>query len=121
MARPQHDWYVKEWLAYYGKKQSDVVKDLDWNKAKISLTASGKQPYDRDDVNEIATWLNLEPFELLLPPDRAMAIRQYRASAEQIVTLAHDTEPAKPENVEKLFDHKPRKPRAGGEPRRKRG
>jgi hypothetical protein len=89
MAAPKHDWYVNDWLRYFGKKQADVVRDLEWNKAKISLTAAGKQPYDRDDINEMAEYLLLEPFELLLPPERAMSYRQLRSSAEQIVTLAH--------------------------------
>lgn len=54
MATPRFDWYLKEWLATLGKKQADLVRDLDWNKAKVSLTASGKQPYTRDDINEIS-------------------------------------------------------------------
>lgn len=93
MVKPRHDWYVSEWLAYFGKKQADIVNDLDWNKARISLMASGKQPYNREAINDIAAYLHLEPFEMLLPPERAMAIRQMRASAEQIVTLAHENEP----------------------------
>lgn len=92
MAEPRHDWYLAEWLKHLGKTQADVVAALEWNKAKVSLTARGIQQYMRDDINEIARFLHLEPFELLLPPERAMALRQYRASAEQIVTLAHDNE-----------------------------
>lgn len=94
MAAPQHDWYFKQWLLHFEKIQAEVVKDLGWNKSKASLMFNDKQRYHRDDVNEIAAYLNIEPFELLLPPERAMALRQYRASAEQIVTLAHDAETA---------------------------
>lgn len=92
MAKPGHDWYFSQWLAYFDKSQADVVEALDWNKSKVSLFASGKQRYHRDDINQLASFLNLEPFELLLPPERAMAMRQYRASAERIVTIAHDAE-----------------------------
>lgn len=92
MAAPHHDWYFKQWLEHLGKKQADVVKALEWNKSKASLMFNDKQRYHRDDVNQIAAYLHIEPFELLLPPERAMALRQYRASAEQIVTLAHETE-----------------------------
>lgn len=92
MADPRHDWYLKQWLKSLGKIQEDVARDLGWNKAKVSLTANGKQPYTREEINEIAFYLNIEPFELLLPPERAMSLRQFRASAEQIVTLAHDSE-----------------------------
>lgn len=105
MAAPGHDWYLKQWLRTLGKKQADVAKDLEWNKAKVSLTASGKQPYTRDDVNEIADYLNLRPYELLMHPDDAMRMRQLRA---EMMRLAHeaeddvgdsDGEPNKPKRV----------------------
>lgn len=89
MAKPRHDWFLKEWLATLGKKQADVVRDLDWNKAKVSLTASGKQPYTRDEVNEIAEYLAIKPYELLMHPDDAMRLRRLKADAIQ---LAHDAE-----------------------------
>lgn len=92
MAKPRHDWYFNQWLAYAEKTQAEVARDLDWNKSKVSLFASGEQRYHRDDINTLAAYLNLEPFELLLPPERAMAMRQYRASAERIVTIAHNAE-----------------------------
>jgi hypothetical protein len=91
MAEPRHDWYLKQWLRYYDKKQADVVRDLDWNKARVSLTASGKQPYTRDDVNEIAAYLNLRPYELLMHPDDAMRLRRLR---DEMIRLAHVEEEA---------------------------
>lgn len=84
---PRHDWYLKEWLASLGKKQSDIVRDLDWNKARVSLMVRGLQPYERDSVNELATYLNIRPHELLMHPDDAMAIRRLRA---EMVRLAHE-------------------------------
>lgn len=92
MAAPRHDWYFNQWLTHCGKTQANLVNDLGWNKSKASLFAKGEQRYHRDDINQLAAYLHLEPFELLLPPDRAMALRQYRASAEKIVTLASDGE-----------------------------
>lgn len=85
---PRHDWYLKEWLRQVGKKQADVVRDLDWNKARVSLMMRGIQPYERDSVNEIADYLNIRPFELLMHPDDAMAIRRLRA---EMLRLAHET------------------------------
>lgn len=84
MAAPHHDWFLKEWLRYYGKKQADMVRDLDWNKAKVSLTASGKQAYDRDDVNQASAYLNIQPYELLMHPDDAMALRRLKRDAARI-------------------------------------
>lgn len=90
MAAPRNDWYFKQWLDHLGVIQADIVRDLEWNKSKASLMFNDKQRYHRDDINSVAAYLKIEPFELLLPPERAMALRQYRASAEKIVTLAHE-------------------------------
>lgn len=89
MARPTHDWYLKEWLHTLKKRQADLVRDLDMNKAKVSLTAAGKQPYNRDDVNLIADYLNLRPYELLMHPDEAMTLRRLRTD---MIRLAHEAE-----------------------------
>lgn len=94
------DWYLSEWLAYFGKKQADVVRELDWNKAKVSLTASGKQPYFREDVKQITEWLGLRPYELLMHPRDALAIRNMRQSAEQIVHPADELVEPEDEFVE---------------------
>lgn len=83
--QPGHDWYLKEWLATLGKKQADIVRDLGWNKARISLMLRGKQPYDRDSINELAAYLNLQPHELLMHPDDAMALRRMKRLAEQMI------------------------------------
>lgn len=86
---PTNDWYLREWLACLGKKQADLVRDLDWNKAKASLMIRGVQQYTRDTVNELAAYLNLRPYELLMHPDDANAIRRFRADA---IRLAHIAE-----------------------------
>lgn len=85
MAAPSLDWYLKDWLRTLGKKQADIVRDLDWNKARVSLMIRGEQQYTRDSVNELAIYLNLAPHELLMHPDDAMAIRQLRRDALRIV------------------------------------
>lgn len=87
MAPPLHDWFLKEWLGVLGKKQADIVKDLDWNKAKVSLMVNLKQAYTREEVNELAAYLSISPHELLMHPEDAMALRQLRASARQIVRV----------------------------------
>jgi len=89
MSAPQHDWYLKEWLKTCEKKQADIVRDLDWNKAKVSLMIRGLQPYTREEVNELATYLNIRPHELLMHPEDAMAARRLHAD---LVRLAHATE-----------------------------
>lgn len=87
MAAPGHDWYLSEWLATLGKRQADIVRDLGWNKSRVSLMLRGKQPYDRDSLNELAIYLNLQPHELLMHPEDAMALRQMRQAASTIVRV----------------------------------
>lgn len=91
MGAPAHDWYLKEWLKALDKKQADIVRDLDWNKAKVSLMIRGLQPYTREEVNELATYLNIRPHELLMHPEDAHAARRLRT---EMIRLAHETEEA---------------------------
>lgn len=89
MAQPTHDWYLREWLKTLRKKQADLVRDLDWNKARVSLMLRGEQQYTRDAVNEVAAYLSVHPYELLMHPDDAMALRRLRTD---LVRVAHDAE-----------------------------
>lgn len=91
---PKHDWYLREWLACLGKKQADLVRDLDWNKAKASLMLRGAQQYTRDAVNELADYLNLRPYELLMHPDDANAIRRFKADAIRLAHIAESQDEA---------------------------
>ena len=89
MADPRHDWYLEAWLKATGKKQADIVRDLDWNKAKVSLMVRGKQPYTREEVNELAAYLHIRPHELLMHPDDAHAMRRLKA---EMIRLAHEAQ-----------------------------
>lgn len=85
----QHDWYLRDWMAHLGKKQADMVKDLGWLKGSANKWFHGAHDYRREVVNELAQWLGIEPYELLMPPQLALSIRSMRESARQI---AADTE-----------------------------
>jgi transcriptional regulator with XRE-family HTH domain len=98
MADPSPDWFLAEWLKACGKKQADIVRDLDWNKAKISLMVSGKQAYTKKEVNELAAYLNIRPSELLMHPDEAHNLRRLKA---EMIRLVHDSETNEPEGPKK--------------------
>ena len=91
MAAPTHDWYLRQWLKTLGKRQADIVRDLEWNKARVSLMIRGEQQYTRDAVNEVSAYLHLRPYELLMHPDDAMSLRRLR---EDAIRIAHDAETA---------------------------
>ena len=92
MGMPGHDWFLAEWLLATRKRQADIVRDLDWNKAKVSLMIRGKQPYTREEVNELAIYLEIKPHELLMHPDDAYGIRRLK---KEMIRLAHEGEPKK--------------------------
>lgn len=84
MALPIRNFYLTEWLSYFEKSQADLSRDMDWNKAKVSLLCSGKQEFSRDDLFALADALKLEPYELLLHPDKAMSLRRMIADIKRI-------------------------------------
>lgn len=90
MAAPRHAWHLEAWLRFARKKQADLVRDLEMNKAKVSLLVNQKQPYDQDDISTISSYLGIEPYELLMHPNEAAALRRLRASAEQIAAGSLD-------------------------------
>ncbi len=80
-----HRWFLPEWAKELGKRQRDAQHELGWAKASASDLWNGKQRYTQDLVDEVATWLGILPFELLMPPAQALALRRLRQSAAAIV------------------------------------
>lgn len=74
---------------------AELGRRADIPKATMSAIVNGKTHYYRELMNTIAAALNVRPYELLLHPDDAMAIRRLRDSAAQIaqVKLAADVTP----------------------------
>lgn len=81
----KHRWYFKEWATLGGKIQADVDRELGWPRAKAYALWNEKQRYTQDTVDEVANWLQVEPYELLMPPEEAMQIRKIREAARLIV------------------------------------
>lgn len=80
------DWYLQEWMRHRGKRQADLVKELGWAKGRANKFYHGQHPYRRDIVNELSTWLEIEPFELLMDPERANRIRRLTAAVLEITS-----------------------------------
>lgn len=89
-AMPMHteDWHLRDWMQHFGKKQAALVNELGWDKAKANFLWHSKQPYRRDIVNEVSQWLGIRPFELLMPPEEALAYRRFREAAAAIASEA---------------------------------
>lgn len=79
------DWYLREWMAHFDKRQASLTNELGWNKSKANFFWHGRQSYRREVVNEISGWLGIEPYELLMSPREALALRRLRQAAAVIV------------------------------------
>jgi transcriptional regulator with XRE-family HTH domain len=98
MKTPAHDWYLRQWLGALGMTQQSLADSADWQKSKVSRLVSGFTPYDRDIINTIASVMHIQPFELLLDPAEAMAMRRMRETAISIaadIQLPYTAEPAR--------------------------
>lgn len=83
-----HRWYLPEWASHFGKIQADAQRDLGWSKATASDLWNGKQRYTQDHIDEVSNWLSIEPFELLMLPREALALKAFREAAQLIASEA---------------------------------
>lgn len=67
-----------------GKIQADAQRDLGWSRSTASGLWNGTQRYTQERVDEAALWLDLKPYELLMPPPEAIALRALRETAYAI-------------------------------------
>ena len=80
----EEDWYLQEWMAHFGKRQSDMTAALGWTPNRTHFVFHSTQAYRRPEVNAIAAWLGIKPYELLMPPQEALRLRSIRQSALEI-------------------------------------
>lgn len=88
----KHTWYLREWLQQSDPPltQADMQRGMNWSKAKAHDVWHGQQ-YTQALVDEVCAWLpTIRPFELLLAPEEAIAIRQMRESAVKIASSQPD-------------------------------
>lgn len=88
------NWYLREWMEACGLSgrgaQAKMMERTGWSKATMSQLFNGTQDYSPKVVNEASVALSVEPWELLMHPDRAMALRRLQSSAQDVVSIAHD-------------------------------
>lgn len=78
-------WYLREWMAACGiKKQTAMMELTGWSKATMSQLYTGKQDYSPKVLEDAARALSAEPWELLMTPARAFAMRNFRMTAREI-------------------------------------
>jgi len=86
----QINWYLREWMEMLGVNQAEMIRRTGWSKASASQLYNNKQDYSPKIVNEAAEALKVAPFELLMRPEQAMAMRRQREAALQIVASSDE-------------------------------
>lgn len=89
----QINWFLKEWMDALQVNQAEMCRRTGWSKATASQLYNNKQDYSPKIVNEAALALNVKPFELLMRPDEAMALRRMGQAALQIVSGGDERPP----------------------------
>ena len=88
----KHPWYMREWMEQAGKRQVDLINELGWSKAKANEVWNGQQ-YTQALIDELAPYLHVRPFELLLSPQEAFSIRNMREAAVQLASERREEDP----------------------------
>jgi transcriptional regulator with XRE-family HTH domain len=70
-----YPWYLREWLISLEVSQADLERMTELSKATVSALINGKQQYNQSHIDRIAWELKIRPYELLMPPREAGAIR----------------------------------------------
>lgn len=78
------DWYLRDWMKERGLTQAKLRARTGWSKATMNDLFHGRTDYYRARLDEAARGLDLEPFELLLPPAEAKALRAVRDAARML-------------------------------------
>lgn len=86
-SRPKRytNWYLRDWMRTLSVRQADLIEKTDLNTTAVSLLYNDRQDYTPEIIRDVARALNLAPYELLMHPEDAMALRQLRRNAIQVV------------------------------------
>lgn len=80
-----HTWFIREWAEFAGFSQADAQKVLGWSKAKASDVWNGQQ-YNQSIIDELFIHMKARPYELLMHPEEAMALRRIRDLSPRLVS-----------------------------------
>lgn len=110
----QINWYLREWMDTLIQpargRQAKMAKLTGWSKATTSQLYNGDQDYSPKVVKQAADALGVAEYELLMPPERAMRMRQLLAQLKAIATDAPPDPPEPDNKVVRLRRPKDAKP-----------
>ncbi len=68
-----------------GVTQAKLITLTDYSKTTVSLLVNDRQDYTPEIIRDISKALEIAPFELLMHPSEAMALRALRADAFKVI------------------------------------
>ena len=68
----EKDWYLREWLELKNMSQQRIHQLTGCSVGKVNEIYHSQTPFRRESLNTLAEVLGVEPYELLMPPERAM-------------------------------------------------
>ncbi|MDE2439449.1 MAG: hypothetical protein KGP14_00385 [Betaproteobacteria bacterium] len=75
------DWYLREWMELRELSQQRIHQLSGWSVGKVNEIFHSQTPYRRESVNILSEILEIEPYELLMPPAMAEWYRRIDALA----------------------------------------
>ncbi len=88
-------WFLPEWMAAAASEgrgsQAKMIELTGWSRATMSQLYNGQQDFSPAILRAAAIALSAEPFELLIPPERAFAIRRAMASLREVASLVYES------------------------------
>lgn len=73
-------------------KQSELIERTGWSKTQASLLFNDRQDYTPEIIRDAAEALHIQPYELLMHPEDAMALRALRNDALRVVETSRPLE-----------------------------
>lgn len=80
----EHDWYLREWIDHFGWSNVEFADKAGWAPSTVTDLTTGTTNYYRRRVIEAAQALGIAPFELMMKPEDAMALRKFRDAGSQL-------------------------------------
>lgn len=77
-------WFLREWMETLGKIQRDLVTGLGLSQSTAFKLWHGFQAPSAEHIIDVANFLNVTPFELLMPPEEAMRVRRLKQALAEV-------------------------------------
>lgn len=90
MAKSGPDWFFREWVTALSIRYPHawLQKELGYSDGKASNVLNGTKRYDKNIINDVSAAMKIQPYELLMPPELANAIRVMRKEAPKLAADA---------------------------------